>query len=142
MAPRRRRWVLVVVLILAAIWAFRGRKNSEPPKWMRTLQTEAPNGSFRLGLVLFLVMPTDVMMTFTVGTYLAGHDSPLWHAIGFLFLTALLIGFPLLILLMLGKRGDTLLPRMRDWMNANSWMVSEAVIVFFLAMEIKTIVSG
>jgi FtsH-binding integral membrane protein len=135
-------WVLVVVRILAAIWAFRGRKNSEPPKWMRTLQTEAPNGSFRLGLVLFLVMPTDVMMTFTVGTYLAGHDSPLWHAIGFLFLTALLIGFPLLILLMLGKRGDTLLPRMRDWMNANSWMVSEAVIVFFLAMEIKTIVSG
>ena len=107
---------------------------------MRKLQTEAPSGSFRLGLVLFLVMPTDVMMTFTVGAYLGGHGSPLWHAIGFLFLTALLIGSPLLILLMMGKRGDTLLPRMRDWMKANSWMVSKAVIVFFLA--IKTIVSA
>jgi hypothetical protein len=39
---------------------------------MRKLQTEAPSGSFRLGLVLFLVMPTDVMMTFTVGAYLGG----------------------------------------------------------------------
>jgi hypothetical protein len=47
-----------------------------------------------------------------------------------------------LILLLLGRRGDTLLPRMRDWMNANSWVVSEAVIAFFLLMEIKTILSS
>ena len=108
---------------------------------MSTLQTESPRGSFRLGLVLFLVMPTDVMMTFTVGAYLAAHGSPLWYASGFLLLTALLIGSPLLILL-LGQRGDTLLPRMRDWMNANSWVVSEVVIAFFLVMEIKTILSA
>ncbi|HZX98170.1 MAG TPA: GAP family protein [Dermatophilaceae bacterium] len=135
-------WVLVVVLVLAAIWTFRGREKSEPPKWMSTLQTETPRVSLRLGVVLFLVMPTDVMMTFTVGTYLAAHGSPLWHAAGFLLLTALLIGSPLLILLLLGRRGDTLLPRMRDWMNANSWVVSEAVIAFFLLMEIKTILSS
>jgi threonine/homoserine/homoserine lactone efflux protein len=135
-------WVLVVVLVLAALWAFRGRNTSEPPKWMSTLQSEAPRGSFRLGLVLFLVMPTDVMMTFTVGTYLAAHGSPLWHASGFVLLTAFLIGSPLLVLLMLGRHADTLLPRMRDWMNANSWLVSEAVIVFFLVMEIKTIVTS
>jgi threonine/homoserine/homoserine lactone efflux protein len=135
-------WVLVAVLVLAAIWAFVGRKKSEPPKWMSTLQSEAPRGSFRLGLVLFLVMPTDVMMTFTVGTYLAARGSPLWHASGFVLLTALLIGLPLLVLLMLGGHADTLLPRMRDWMNANSWLVSEAVITFFLVMEVKTIVTS
>ena len=135
-------WVIVAVLLLAAAWAFRSRHTSQPPKWMSTLQTEAPRGSFRLGLVLFLVMPTDVMMTFTVGAYLAAHGSPLWYASGFLLLTALLIGSPLLILLLLGQRGDTLLPRMRDWMSANSWVVSEVVIAFFLLMEIKTIVSA
>ena len=135
-------WVLVAVLLLAAIWVFRGRKKSEPPKWMSTLQSESPRGAAILGLVLFLVMPTDVMMTFTVGAYLAAHGSPLWYASGFLLLTALLIGSPLLILLLLGQRGDTLLPRIRDWMNANSWVVSEVVIAFFLVMEIKTIVSA
>jgi Sap, sulfolipid-1-addressing protein len=109
---------------------------------MSTLQTEVPKGSLRLGVVPFLVMPTDVMMTFTVGGYLAGHSSPLWHAIGFVLLTALLIRSPLLILLLLGRRADTRLPRIRDWMNANSWLVSEAVIAFFLVMGIKTIVSA
>ena len=135
-------WVIVAVLLLAGAWAFRNRHTSQPPTWMSTLQTESPRGSFRLGLVLFLVMPTDVMMTFTVGAYLAAHGSPLWYASGFLLLTALLIGSPLLILLLLGQRGDTLLPRMRDWMNANSWVVSEVVIAFFLVMEIKTILSA
>lgn len=135
-------WIIVAVLLLAAAWAFRNRAKSDPPKWMSTLQTEEPKGSFRLGLVLFLVMPTDVMMTFTVGTYLASHGSPLWYASGFVFLTALLIASPLLILLLLGEHGDTLLPRMRDWMNAHSWVVSEVVIGFFLLMEIKTIASA
>jgi hypothetical protein len=135
-------WVLVAVLVLAAIWVFRGRKKSEPPKWMSTLQSEDPKGALILGFVLFLVMPTDLMMTFTVGAYLAAHGSPLWHASGFWLLTALLIGSPLLILLLMGTHADTLLPRMRDWMSSHSWVVSEVVIAFFLLMEIKAIVSA
>jgi threonine/homoserine/homoserine lactone efflux protein len=135
-------WVLVAVLVLAAIWVFRGRKKSEPPRWMSTLQSEDPRGAFILGFVLFLVMPTDLMMTFTVGAYLAAHGSPLWHACGFVLLTTLLIGLPLWILLLLGSHADTLLPRMRDWMNSHSWVVSEAVIVFFLLMELNTIRSS
>jgi hypothetical protein len=71
--------------------------------------------------------------------YLASYDSPLWHALGFLLVTALLIAVPLLILLLMGRHADTLMPRLRDWMNANSWLVSEAVIAFFLVMEIRTI---
>jgi hypothetical protein len=135
-------WVIIAVLVLSAFWVFRGRKKSKPPKWMSTLQSEQPRGAFTLGLVLFLVMPTDLMMTFTVGVYLAAHDASLWRAGGFWLLTALLIGSPLLILLLLGKHADTLLPRMRDWMRANSWVVSEVVIAFFLLMEIKTILSA
>jgi hypothetical protein len=73
------------------------------------------------------------------GRMSTAQGSPLWYATGFVLLTALLIGSPLLILLMLGRRGDTLLPRMRDWMNAHSWVVSGAVIAFFLLMEINTI---
>jgi hypothetical protein len=32
-----------------------------------------------------------------------------------------------------------ILPRVRDWMNRNSWMVSEIVIVFFLALTIASL---
>jgi hypothetical protein len=52
-------------------------------------------------------------------------------------MTALFIDFPLLLLLAVGRRAETSLPKVRDWMNTNSWVVSEIVIVFFLAMELK-----
>lgn len=51
-------------------------------------------------------------------------------------LTLLLAGLPLLVLLLLGERGQVLLPKLRDWMNTNSWVVSEIVLVFFLALNI------
>jgi hypothetical protein len=38
----------------------------------------------------------------------------------------------------LGKRAETVLPRIRQWMNTNSWIVSEAVILFFLVMTLTS----
>jgi high-affinity Fe2+/Pb2+ permease len=135
-------WILLVVLLLAALRVFQKRNVSDPPKYMTKLQMENPSGSFRLGLLLFLVMPTDLMMTFTVGTYLASHGQPLWRSIGFLALTALLIGSPLLVLLLMGKRADKVLPAMRNWMNQNSWVVSEIVIGLFVVLELQSILSS
>ena len=34
----------------------------------------------------------------------------------------------------IGKRAESVHPRIREWMNANSWIVNEAVLLFFLAM--------
>jgi len=135
-------WVLVVVLAAAAIRVYLERSTTEPPKWMGKLQGATPAFSFRLGLLLFLFMPTDLMMTFTVGAYVASHGLPLWHAAGFWLLTSLFIGLPLLVLLLMGKRADVVLPKMRDWMSANSWVVSEIVIAFFMLMEVLNIVSA
>ena len=135
-------WVLLVVLLAAAVKTFTGRKQSDPPAWMSKLQGESPGGAFRLGLLLFLLMPTDIMMEFTVGAYLAGHDLALWHSAGFLGLTALLIGSPLLVLLLMGRRADTVLPATRDWMQTNAWVVSEAVIALFVVMQVNSIVTA
>ena len=55
---------------------------------------------------------------------------------------ALLIGFPLLVLLALGHRAEATLPKVRNWMNTNSWVVSEIVIVFFLVLELKDALSN
>jgi ABC-type amino acid transport system permease subunit len=54
-------------------------------------------------------------------------------------LTLLLVGLPLIILLLLGKRAQELLPKVRDWMSTNSWVVNEAVIVFFLALTVSSL---
>jgi hypothetical protein len=44
---------------------------------------------------------------------------------------------PLIILLLLGKRATVILPKMRDWMDTNSWIENEIVIGFFLVMAIS-----
>lgn len=135
-------WILVVLLLLAAARVFLKRHDTEPPKYMQKLQKASPSASFRMGLLLFLFMPTDLIVTFTVGTFLASQGEPLWRSIGFLFVTGLLIGSPLLVLLMMGKRAETVLPALRSWMNANAWVVSEIVIALFLVLQIQAILSG
>ena len=39
-------------------------------------------------------------------------------------------------------RAQAPLPKVRDWMNTNSWIVSELVIALFIGIEINSLVSG
>jgi ABC-type methionine transport system permease subunit len=65
---------------------------------MGKLQTASPSFALRLGLLLFIAMPTDILTMLAVSGYLSTHDESLAKAIPFFLLTALLIGFPLLVL--------------------------------------------
>jgi hypothetical protein len=49
-------------------------------------------------------------------------------------LTLLLLALPLLALLAFGQRAVTVLPKIRDWANEHSWIVSEAVILIFVVL--------
>lgn len=129
-------YVVTALLVFLAIRVFLRRKATKPPGWMTKLQTATPGFSFRLGFLLFLLMPTDIVTVLTVGTYLARHDLAWWKCLPFVGATLLLAGIPLLVLLVMGKRAEDLLPRMRDWMTKNSWVVSEVVIAFFLVLNI------
>jgi len=132
--------VIVLVLLLAAmVYVFLTRKTSEPPKWMGKLQTANPRFSFRLGFLLLGVFPTDILTSVAVGAYLASHGDPWWHLLPFLLLTLLFLALPALLLLIFGKRGRAFLPKARDWMNTNSWVVSEIVLVFFIAITINSL---
>jgi hypothetical protein len=55
-------------------------------------------------------------------------------ALPFIVLTLLFLGAPALGVLFMGSRAQRLLPKIRDWMNQNSWIVSEVVIVFFIVI--------
>jgi hypothetical protein len=138
--PSDTLYVIVLVLLVAAgVHVFLTRKTAEPPKWMGKLETASPRFSFRLGFLLLGVFPTDILTSVAVGTYLASHGDPWWYLLPFLGLTLLLLALPALILLAFGQRGRAFLPKARDWMNTNSWVVSEVVIVFFIVVVINSL---
>ncbi|QLH84235.1 GAP family protein [Halosimplex pelagicum] len=128
--------VVLVLIVAAMISTFLGREDSEPPKWMGKLEAATPRFSFRLGFLLLGVFPTDIVTSVAVGSYLAANDLPLVDAAPFVALTLLLLALPSLAVLTLGARAETLLPRVRDWMNDNAWIVNEVVLAFFLVLTL------
>ena len=132
--------VVLVLLVVAALRTFLKREEAEPPKWMGKLQTASPRFSFRLGFLLLGVFPTDILTSWAVGTYLATHGSPWWHYLPFVGLTLLFLALPAILILVFGQRAQAFLPKARDWMRTNSWVVSEIVIVFFIAIAVDSLV--
>ena len=126
--------VVLVLLVAAALYTFLKRKESEPPKWMGKLQTAHPRFSFTLGFLLLGVFPTDILTSWAVGTYLSNQGDPWWHLLPFLLLTLLLLALPALLILLFGQRAQAFLPKARDWMSTNSWIVNEIVIAFFIVI--------
>ena len=129
-------WVIIGLLVFLLIWVFVKRNETHPPKWMGRLQEANARFAVTIGFLLYLLMPTDLVAAATVGAYIARQGEPWWHTLGFVILTILIAGLPFIVLLALGKRGENVLPRIREWMNANSWIVNEAVLLFFLAMAL------
>jgi threonine/homoserine/homoserine lactone efflux protein len=131
--------VVLVLLVFAALHVFLTRKTAEPPKWMGKLQTASPRFSFRLGFLLLGVFPTDILTSVAVGGYFAAQDDPWWHYLPFVLLTLLFLALPAILLLVFGQRAQAFLPKARDWMNSNSWIVSEIVIGLFIILTINSI---
>jgi threonine/homoserine/homoserine lactone efflux protein len=131
--------IFLVVLVAAGLHTFLTRSTSKPPKWMGKLQTAQPKLSFKLGFLLLGVFPTDILTSIAVGGSLARHGDPWWHVLPFVLLTLLLIALPSLLVIALGQRGKTLLPKVRDWMNNNSWIVSEIVIGLFIIITVSSL---
>jgi thiol:disulfide interchange protein len=58
----------------------------------------------------------------------------------FVAVTALLLGLPALTVTLFGKRAASVLPRARNWMNANSWIVSECALGVFIVLTGKDVI--
>lgn len=127
-------WGIVALLVFAMVHTFRKREESEPPKWMGRLQSATPKLALTLGFLLLGFFPSDIVTSLTVGGHLGNDGDPWWYALPFVFLTLVFLAVPALCVAMLGQRAQTLLPKVRDWMSDNSWIVSEAVIVFFIVI--------
>ena len=133
--------VILVLLVVAMVRTYLKRGESEPPKWMGRLQEAEPRFSFRLGFLLLGIFPTDIITSVAVGSFLAAQGASLTEAIPFLVVTLLLLALPSLAVRLLGERAEVAMPKVRDWMNANSWIVSEVVLAFFAAIVLVGLMS-
>jgi len=132
-------YVVLALLLFGMLHTYLTRKTAEPPKWMGKLQTATPRFAFQLGFLLLGVFPSDLITSISVGGFLNASGDPLWHAFGFLGLTLLFLGSPALTVLIMGERAERVLPKVRDWMNDNSWIVNELVLLLFVAIVISNI---
>jgi MFS family permease len=130
-------YVILALLAFAMVHTYLKRGETEPPKWMGKLQSATPKTALVLGFLLLGFFPSDLITSISIGGFLSEHGDPYWHVLPFLFLTLLFLSLPALTVVFLGKRGETLLPKVRDWMNTNSWIVSEVVLVFFIAIVLS-----
>ncbi len=118
------QYLFVGLLVAAAVKSYVGRETAEPPRWMGALQNADPKRGFVTGLLLIWAMPTDIIIMLTVGVNLEHHDAGLLTALPFIAATALVAALPLLAYLLFHRRAQQLMPKVRDWMNVNSWLVN------------------
>lgn len=131
--------LLVGLLILLSLHSYLKRKTVKPPKWLSKLQSTRPSGAFKLGVLLICLMPTDLIITITVGLHLAAHGSDpsnLLSALPFLALTMLVAGFPLLAYLLFHDKAEVVMPKIRNWMSRDSWLVNIIIYCFFIYLVI------
>lgn len=134
-------WIILALVLFLMAYRFLGRKTSRPPSWMVKLQHATPKFAFLLGVALLGVFPTDIASSIVVGLHVGRHGGAWWQCLPFVALTLLMLGLPLLCVLVLGHRANVVLPRIRDWMNNNAWIVSEIVLVLFAALTISSLLS-
>jgi Sap, sulfolipid-1-addressing protein len=130
-------YVVLALLLFAMFRNFQKRNESEPPKWMGKLQDASPKTAFVLGFLLLGFFPSDLVTSVSIGGYLAGHDDSCLEAVPFVLLTLLFLATPSLLVAGMGERAQTFLPKVRDWMDQNSWIVSEVVLVFFVVIVLS-----
>ncbi|RNG38683.1 GAP family protein [Streptomyces botrytidirepellens] len=126
--------VLVGLLVLAAVKNLVRRESVEPPKWLGSLMDAGPLRALRTGLLVILLMPSDIMVMLTVGAHLEQHRAGLAEALPFIGATVLIAALPLLLYLVFRRRARRAMPRLREWLNTHSWVINVAACLLFIVL--------
>jgi hypothetical protein len=128
------QYLLVGLLVFLSIKNYIGRETIEPPRWLGALQNAKPRTAFSTGLLLLSVFPSDLIILVTVGTNLAQQGVSLLAAVPFIAATILIAALPVLSYLLFRSRAQQTMPKVRDWMNKNSWLVNIIIYVVFILL--------
>jgi hypothetical protein len=135
--PTTADWIVAGLLAVAAIHTFLGRGDASVPKWMTALQEAEPKRAFSLAFLLILLMPTDIVAVISTANWLHDNGKNLLHGWPLVAATTLLMALPFLAYLLLGHRARDAMPRIRDWLTTNAWLVNIIVIVYFIYQLLK-----
>ena len=128
------QYLLVGLLVFLSIKNYVRRETIEPPRWLGALQNAKPRTAFMAGLLLLSVFPSDFVILVTVGVNLAQNNASLLGAVPFVVATILIAALPVLAYLLFHRRAVRAMPKVRDWMNTNSWLVNIIVYVIFIVL--------
>ena len=128
------QYVLVALLVFLAIKNYLGRESIEPPRWLGALQNATPRTAFLTGLLLLSVFPSDFIVLVTVGVNLAQNNASLVGGLPFVLATIFIAALPVLFYLLFHRRAQRAMPKVRDWMNTNSWLVNIGVYIIFILL--------
>jgi uncharacterized membrane protein YidH (DUF202 family) len=128
------QYLLVGLLVFLSIRNYVRRETIEPPRWLGAMQNAKPRTAFTTGLLLLSVFPSDLVILVTVGVNLAQNNASLLGAVPFIVATILIAALPVLSYLLVRRRAQRLMPKVRDWMNTNSWLVNIIVYVVFIVL--------
>jgi hypothetical protein len=128
------QYALVGLLVVLSIRSYLTRATSEPPRWLGAMQNAGPRTAFLAGLLLLSIFPSDFVVLMTVGINLAQHNSSLLAALPFVAATILIAALPVLSYLLFRRRAKRVMPKVRDWMNTNSWLVNIIVYIVFILL--------
>lgn len=126
--------VLVGLLILASVRTYLRRETVEPPKWLGALQEATPAKAFLVGFALLSIFPSDFVVLLTTGINLESNGNSFTEALPFIGLTTLIAALPFLSYMLFRRRAEVAMPKVRDWMNGNSWVVNIAVYAIFIVL--------
>jgi Sap, sulfolipid-1-addressing protein len=125
---------LVGLLIIASVKAYLDRETAEPPKWLGRLQGADSKRALKIGLLVILLMPSDVVIMLTAGVHLASRDLGVADALPLIGPTTLIAALPALAYLVFRKRARVVMPKVRTWMNEKSWLVNILVYTLFIVL--------
>jgi hypothetical protein len=128
------QYLLVALFIFLSIKNYVRRETIEPPRWLGTMQNATPKTAFTTGLLLLSVFPSDFVILVTVGMNLAQNGASLVSAVPFIVATIFIAALPILFYLLFHRRAQRAMPKVRDWMNTNSWLVNIIVYVIFILL--------
>ena len=128
------QYLLVGALVALAVKNYLGRETAEPPGWLGALQSADPKKALKTGLLVILLMPSDIIIMLTVAVNLVQGGAGFLAALPFIAATVLVAALPLLLFLLFHRRAQRFMPKVRDWMNETSWMVNIIVCVVFVVL--------
>lgn len=128
------QYALVGLLLLAALRNWRNRATVRPPRWMGTLMTAEPRKALTVGVLVILLMPSDILVMLTVGVHLEQGDAGPAAALPFVALTVTVAALPLLARLAFHRRAEAAMPRVRDWATTHSWLINIIVCLVFTVL--------